>query len=258
MTITSDWQNSDYYIGAVKARIISQCPNLNLLDISHNVESFAVQQAAFILKASYMYFPKGTIHIIAVDSEPYEKDGIVVAKHNGHFFICNNNGCLPLIFDAVPDEYSIAKVGLDFDISTLNFIELNVFVDIVAHINSVGSIPNYENSDIKVSTNFAATDEENIINGEVIYIDSYGNAITNITRKDFEKTVNLSKFEISFGVNNHSIRKISNSYKTVESGTLLGIFNSLGLLEIAVCKGKASTLFALNRKSIIRVKYNLP
>ena len=92
VTLTTDWNNSDYYIGAVKAAIISGCPDAVFVDISHNIEHFNWQQAAFVLGSVVDDFPAGTIHIIGVDSEPEGDMKVIVAKYKKQYFVCTDNG----------------------------------------------------------------------------------------------------------------------------------------------------------------------
>ena len=69
ITLTTDWQSTDFYAGAIKGKILSLCPSANIIDISNNIQTFNFVQAAFIIKNSYKNFPEGTIHIICINSE---------------------------------------------------------------------------------------------------------------------------------------------------------------------------------------------
>ncbi len=257
ITFTTDWHNSDYYIGAIKAAIISKLPEVVFVDISHNIESFSISQAAFVLKSSYSGFPKGTIHIIGVDSEP-DKDGkILIAKYKSQYFICNDNGCTGLIFEDKPETVIIIKPGFAFEGSY--FTELNLFTDLAVYIGKKGDISELGTvvEDVKRNPGLIAQIEPDMINGEVIYIDSYGNAITNITREIYDDYVAGTRFEILLNTNRIKTSEIHSSYKQVDSGKLVCIFNSLGILEIAVREGNASQLLNLSRKSAVRIRYKL-
>jgi len=255
ITFTTDWNNSDYYIGAVKASIIAKVPDIVFVDISHDIESFSVSQAAFVLKSVYKKFPAGTIHIIGVDSEPDINGKILVAKYDSQYFICNDNGCTGLIFEHKPEIVVIIETGFAFD--GCCFTELTVFSDIAVYISKNENLKDLGNvvDDVNRYTGLTAQIEPDMINGEVIYIDSYFNAITNITKEIFEENVAGRKFEILLNTNLLKTDKIHPSYKSVDKGELVCIFNSLGLLEIAIREGKASQLLSLNRKSAIRIRF---
>ncbi len=256
ITFTTDWSASDYYIGAVKAAILAKCNNVYFIDISHNIEHFSIFQAAFVLKASYKNFPSGSIHIIGVDSEP-DKDGyILVSKFDSQYFISSNNGCTGFIFDNEPELSVLVETGFAFD--GASFIELNLFAQIAAFIAKDGDILKLGERTNKIKQKLAQNCqiEPDFINGQVIYIDSYQNAITNISREIFDEYIGDRKFEILINTNRTKVNEIKLSYKEVGSGEIVCIFNSLGLLEIAIREGKAAQLLNLDNKSEIRIRFN--
>jgi S-adenosylmethionine hydrolase len=255
ITFTTDWSNSDYYIGAVKAAILSKCSDVNFIDISHNIEHFSIYQAAFVLKSVYKNFPQATIHIIGVDSEP-DKDGyILVAKYDSQYFISSNNACTGFIFEKEPEIAVLVNTGFAFE--GASFIDLNIFSQIAAYIAKGGDITKLGESitEVKRKLSINCQIEPDFINGEVIYIDSYQNAITNISREIFDQYIGNQDFEILINTNRIKVSEIKMSYKEVESGEIVCIFNSLGLLEIAIREGKAAQLLNLGIRSEIRVKY---
>jgi S-adenosylmethionine hydrolase len=257
VTLTTDWGQSDYYIGNVKASILSRAPETIFVDISHNIESFLVAQAAFVLKSAYKKFPAGTIHIVGVDSEPDKNGQILIIKHCEQYFIVNDNGCAALIFDDEKPEIVVVETGFAFD--GASFVELNVFCDIAVFILKNGDISQLgeHTNNYKTNPDLYPVPEVDTINGMVIYIDSYGNAVTNISKDYFNKHVNGSKFEILINSNRYKSKTISKGYKEVDKVEIVTLFNSLDLLEIAIREGNASQLLSLNRKSEIRIKYNL-
>ena len=111
ITICSDWNGRDYYLGALKGRLLSLCEGAQIVDMSHNIESYNIQQAAFIVKNAYHYYPEGSIHIITVNSETSSDQPYVVVYNNGHYFIGTDNGMFNLIFRDQPDEIIHLKVG---------------------------------------------------------------------------------------------------------------------------------------------------
>ena len=257
ITLTTDWNNSDYYVGAIKAKVLAQVPDTQIVDISHNIETYSIAQASFIVKSTFNIFPKGSIHIIAVDSEP-DKDGkILIIKHSGQYFILNDNGTAGLIFDSEPETTVLVETGFAFD--GASFAEQSIYTDIAIYILKDGDISQLGDteSSYKKVPELLPQLEPNLINGEVIYIDSFGNAITNIHKSLFKERINGAKFEIFLNSNFYKSEKIHNSYKQVEKGEIVSIFNSLGLLEIAIREGNASQLLSLKRKSEIRIKYEL-
>lgn len=257
ITLITDWSNSDYYIGAVKAKVLSKFPDVNFIDISHNVSQYSVAQAAFIARNTYTEFPKGSIHLIAVDSEPDQNGKILVINHNEQYFVLNDNGMLSLIFKDEPQKVFEIETGFGFEGASFSthsiFSEIVLFILKGGDLEQLGSIT----TEYKKIPELLPQLETDMINGEVIYIDSFGNAITNIESDFFKENVGESKFEILLNSNFYKTNNVHNSYKQVDKGEIVCIFNSLGLLEVAIREGNASQLLSLKRKSEIRVKFNL-
>ncbi|MDL2262207.1 SAM-dependent chlorinase/fluorinase [Bacteroidales bacterium OttesenSCG-928-I21] len=258
VTLTTDWHNSDYYVGSIKAAIISRVPNAVIMDISHNIATFSRQQAAFVLKNTYKNFPTGTIHIVGVDSEPKIDGNIVVAYYEKQYFICNNNGILGIVFDKTPEIVVSIDVGNDYDGST--FPEFSIFSKIACYICSgsdIKQLGRVEDDVVRVSELMPQQNENEIV-GNVIYIDSFSNVITNISKDLFENQgIAMSNFEILLNSNFHKTNKIHKSYNGVDRGEIVCVFNSLNLLEVAIREGKAASLLSLDRHSLVRIKYNL-
>ena len=254
VTLTTDWGNSDYYIGAVKASILSLEPDTTFVDISHNIEYFNWQQAGFVLGSVVDDFPEGTIHIIGVDSEPEDDMKIIVAKYKKQYFICTDNGTLGIIFKDEP-EVAIAIDTADLGSEDRVFMEKNVFAEIAKvilrgkNIRQLGT----EIEDVTRYTDYAPQITPRGILGNIIYIDSYGNAISNISREVFENTIGDNKFEILLNTHSYKVTEIYNSYKEVDMAEIVCLFNSLGLLEIAIRGASAKNLLGLRQDLQIRI-----
>ena len=87
ITLTTDYGNKDYYVSSLKAKLISNIENVNIVDISHNISPFNLAEAGYVLQGAFEEFPKGTIHILSVDSELTPENKHVVIKYNNCFFI---------------------------------------------------------------------------------------------------------------------------------------------------------------------------
>lgn len=262
ITLTTDFGEKDPFAGAVKGAIYTELEDVRIVDISHSVSPFHITEAAYIIQNAYQNFPKGSIHVIGVDSELTPENNHIAVKLDGHYFICANNGIISLITkDIVPEE----MVAINIHDRTLsNFTVLDVFVKTACHIARGGTLgvigkPIDTIKPIKGLQPIVNTNQKQIM-GSVIYIDNYGNVITNITRKLFEEvgkgrsyTLNARGIEIVDIYNTYSAAinfKIDKS-KREEDGKKLAVFNSGGYIELAIYKsnprtvGSASQLFGL-------------
>lgn len=252
ITLTSDWSTSDFYVGAIKGKILSQCKESTIVDISHNIQAFNTAQAAFILRNAYPNFPQGTIHLIFINTEPSPTRPFLVVKANGHYFIGADNG----IFSLVSGEHAekIVKINID---NAKSFSALDVFTDAACKLTDGANIE--ELGDPVPSFNLRIplrpTIEDTTLTGSVIYIDSYQNVVTNITKELFDKVSQDRGFEIFVQSKHYKVNSISNFYQEVPVGELIALFNSVGLLEIAINNGNAARLLNLDTNSTVRVEF---
>ena len=105
ITLTTDYGNKDYFVSSLKAKIVSEIESGEIIDISHNISPFNLTEAGYILEGAYREFPKGTIHLLCVDSELTPENKHIVIKYEDSFFIGAVNGVFSLIFkDIIPEE----------------------------------------------------------------------------------------------------------------------------------------------------------
>jgi S-adenosylmethionine hydrolase len=272
ITLTSDFGVKDHYVGAIKGAIFSELPEVTIVDISHGISPFNISEAAYILLNTYSSFPKGTIHIIGVDSELSPENKHIAVKLDDHYFVCANNGIMSMICSEIAPE-KIVEINIHDKIET-NFPVLDVFVKAACHIARGGTLEVIGKliESIKPIKNLVpfVNDDKNQIIGTVIYIDNYGNVITNIKRKFFETVQKTRGFEIS--ARNHKFNRILNTYSDIvnfdidaskrnDEGKGMVVFNSAGYLEIAVYKsncatvGSASSLMGLKTMDTVTVNF---
>ncbi|NRD20352.1 SAM-dependent chlorinase/fluorinase [Winogradskyella eckloniae] len=272
ITLTTDFGEKDHFVGATKGAIFSELNEINIVDISHSISPFNISEAAYIIQNAYSSFPKGTIHLIGIDSELSPENKHIAVKLDDHYFICANNGIMSMICNEIAPE-KIVEINIHDKVET-NFPVLDIFVKVACHIARGGTLDVIGKviNTIKPIKNLIpfVNDEQNQIIGSVIYIDNYGNVVTNIKRPFFESVQKLRKFEVS--ARNHKFDKIYTKFTDIidfsveESkrnvdGKGLVVFNSSGYLEIAVYKsncltvGGASTLMGLKNMDTVTVNF---
>ncbi|MCK4661533.1 MAG: SAM-dependent chlorinase/fluorinase [Bacteroidales bacterium] len=255
ITLTTDWQSTDFYAGAIKGKILSLCPSANIIDISHNIQTFNFVQAAFIIKNSYKNFPEGTIHIICINSEQNETKPFIVLKINKQYFIGADTGIFGLIFD---EQAEIAIKIKNNKTSISTFPEFDIFAEAAANLANGKQISELGDKikELNRIIPLRPTIDDNIITGKIVYIDSYKNAITNISKNIFDTIGKNRKFEITIKSNLFKINKINNTYHETSAGEILAIFNSLDYLEIAMNHGNLCELLNLDTNSIVRIVFS--
>lgn len=254
ITLTTDWNKNDYYLAMVKGRIMSLCPETRIIDISHQVPAFNIRQAAFLIKNSYLHFPEGTIHIIGVSSATVLIGKFLATKVNNQYFLTYDTGIFGQIFKNEPEEIvEINSSGKESDI----FPEFSVLVDAACQLINRGTLSTIGTTakDYIKTVPLRAAIEDSTITGRIIYIDSYRNAITNITKELFERVGQNRPFEILVQSERYRITKINKTYSETTLGELLAIFNTIDLLEIAMNHGNVADLLALDTDSSIRIKF---
>ena len=272
ITLTTDFGIKDHFIANIKGAILTELPQVNIVDISHQISPFNILEAAYIIQNSYKSFPLGTIHIIGVDSELNPENKHLVVKFEGQYFICADNGIMSMACLNIEPE-KIVEINIH-DKLISNFSVLDVFVKVACHISRGGKLEVIGKSIDKIKSVKNLTpfinESKNQIIGNVIYIDNYGNVITNITKLFFREISKSREFEIS--VRNYKFKKIHSKYSDIvnfsideskrnNDGQALAIFNSSLNLEIAIYKsnpvnfGTAASLMGLNVLDTVTVNF---
>lgn len=272
ITLTTDFGLKDHAVGVVKGAILSELDSVKIVDISHEVSQFHIAEAAYIIKNAYRSFPKGSIHLIGVDSELTPENKHLAILLDDHYFICANNGIMSLLSSEIRPQ-QIVEINIHNTIET-NFPVLDVFVKVACHIARGGllDVIGKKMDSIDQITEFLpfVNNDQTQIIGHVMYIDNYGNVVTNITRKLFESIRKGRDFQLSArSVNFTSIHDTYSQAinfdipkeKREEEGKKLALFNASNYIELAIYKsnrhtvGSASSLFGLKLMDSITLKF---
>jgi len=274
ITLTTDFGTKDHFVGAVKGAIYKELKEAIIVDISHQITPFSITEAAYIIKNSYQNFPNGSIHIIGVDSEISVENKPIAIQLDNQFFICCDNGIISMITsDIKPDK--IVEITIQ-NPNENKFSVLDIFVKVACHIarggkleiigKSISNIKELYEIQPKVNT------EQNQIIGSIIYIDNFGNVISNISQNLFNTIGKGRDFEII--ARNYTFTKIFKKYNEIvdfsmddgkrqDDGKRLALFNSGHFLEIAMYRsnlktvGGASSLLGLNYRDNITIRFLL-
>lgn len=254
ITLTTDLGHKDFYQAALKGSILSQLATANIVDISHDIPAFNIPQAAFILKNSFHYFPKGTVHLIGIDSVFNENTRYLAIEYRDHYFVGSDNGIFSLLCEEEPTE--IVELNIMQDLKFLHFPLSDIFPKAVSHLAKGGKLSEIGIPVLGIEEKMTIQPviEPDIIRGSVIFIDSFQNIITNITKELFTSVQKNRDFTLYFK-RNESISQLSWHYNEVPEGEKLCLFGISNHLEIAINKGNASGLLGLHLGDIVRIEF---
>lgn len=252
VTLLTDSGESDYYVAAIKAKILSTNPGLTIVDISHNIASCDIAHGAFVLRSVFRDFPKGTVHLIGVDATGGRNDAMIAVQLEDHFFVGPDNGLVGLISDKQP------QIIIELNkINSINstFPEKDIYAPAAAKLASGVTISNLGTplSQFKKMTDRYVKATKKGISGHVIRVDHSGNLITNIPREPFELLSKGKNYVVQFG--GEKFRKIQTNYNQAEQGDCFVMFNNLNFLEIGIYKGNASALLGLQYDSPVSIVF---
>ncbi|MDQ1161955.1 S-adenosylmethionine hydrolase [Chryseobacterium sp. SORGH_AS 447] len=244
---------------------------VNIVDISHGIQAFNLIQTSYIVRNAYKYFPKGTIHIISVDSFHNRSRKNILYKSDGHYFLAADNGVMSLIFfDIKPEVIYEITLNNRFD-DIINFTSTDIFVPAAVHLAN-GGLPEVIGRKIDSSKQLlfpkpVYNESEKIIIGEITYIDNFGNIISNIN-KDFFETISKGYENFTIKFRNLALSKVYSNHTEVVSdweretefhGQSAAIFNDSQLLELTIYKGNkkngAKSLFGMNVGENIYIEF---
>ena len=270
ITLTTDFGIKDFHVSKIKGLLNIELDNPKIIDISHEISPFNIIEGAYVIKNAYQNFPRGSIHIINIDAEKNPDQSHLVVHMDEHFFICADNGITSLISNNIkPNDVYEINISDSFNLSTIDtFVKVASHIYRGGHLNLIGKPIEKTKELIDLKIIEKSKDE---LLCSVIYIDNYGNVITNVTKDFFEKFSSSRNFTIN--ARNVKFNKIFNSYSDAidfskekkyreEDGKKIALFNSSGHLELSIYKsnpvtsGGANSLFGLSYGDNISILFD--
>ena len=240
ITFLSDFGLTDGYVGSVKGAIFSNYPEARVIDITHDIKPFQIEQAAYTLMSYYSYFPKGTVHLTVVDPGVGGKRAPLIIKTANYYFVGPDNGLFSyLLQKEAYTAFEINTAMFDSNISA-TFHGRDIFAPVAAKL-SRGVKPELLAFPFKSKqVDFAKhiTDKQNEFLAKIISVDRFGNIITDFSM--FEYDAQSTKRIKRIIINDTEINTIKRTYSDVKSGKLLALWGSAGFLEISINKGNAA------------------
>jgi S-adenosylmethionine hydrolase len=240
ITLTTDFGYQDPFVGIMKGVIFGINPQAQVIDLSHGVPAEDVFAGALLIQHAVRYFPPGTIHVVVVDPGVGSSRNALLIECEGMYLLGPDNGVLSLVLEERRLRRIIRLSNATYQLqpTSATFHGRDIFAPAAAHL-ALGTAPEILGRSADNLIRLAwpkLVKTGRTINGEIVYIDVFGNLFTNI-RADDLAPVPPDKLKIILG--NLSIHGLAQNYAAVEPGDYVALINSWGLLEIAVYKGHA-------------------
>ena len=252
ITLITDFGLDDGFAGVMKGVILGINPGVNLIDISHNISKHNISAAAFLLNNSYKFFPKNSIHLVIVDPGVGSFRKAIIVQTNKYYFIAPDNQVLKYILN-LEKEYKVFEIQNDqffLQKPSNTFHGRDIFAPVAAHLstgiesNEIGSeIFNFKKGEI-----LKPVIEKSTITGQIMYIDIFGNLITNIDNS----LIKNQKIDIILG--KYRITSLSNSYSNGIESFPIALIGSAGYLEISINQKSAHQILKLDEGDEITIK----
>jgi len=255
ITLTTDFGTQDWFVGTMKGVILSLAPRATIVDLTHEIPAGDIRSGAFELAAGCRFFPKGTIHVAVVDPGVGGARKAIMVQTADYFFVGPDNGVLSfaLAREKIKSVHRLEKASYFLRPVSHTFHGRDIFAPVAAHLSRGTPIRNFgaAQKDFVRLPRPQPRVRRNRIEGEVVFIDRFGNAITNIengnlnTRRDTEIFAGRKR-----------LCQVKAFYQSVPTGRTVAVPGSSGFLEIAVNGGSAAKRFRLKIGDRINVRWS--
>ncbi len=258
ITLLTDFGFRDPFVGVMKGVILGICPDAQIVDLCHGILPYDPIQAGFLLKTSYPYFPKGSIHVAVVDPGVGGPRRPLLVQCDDRYFIGPDNGLFSFLYAAgtVQQVIEITASGYFLPKVSSTFHGRDLFAPVAAHLakgvepSSFGRpITDYRKLEIPTPRL-----QGHLLRGEVLHTDRFGNLITNISEETLRTLVGEEGGAVRVEIGGEEIQGLSEFYAQVEVGKLGALIGSSGYLEIFVHQGSAADLLQVTRGTEVLVR----
>ena len=253
--LLSDFGTIDHYAGTMKAVVLGICPDATLVDISHDIPPHDVLAAALELAACYRYFPAGSIFLVVVDPGVGSARRGIAAEAGEYRFVAPDNGVLTPVFRETPPKRVVELTERRYARSTVSrtfegrdrFAPAAGWLAKGVELSALGR-PAGDYHVFEVPVPQVTGD---LLTGQVLRIDRFGNLVTNIDRKTFDKVAHAGSIQIVAG--GHAVGRLVATYAEMPAGEICALFGSTDHLEIAANAASAAERLQLARGAAVTV-----
>jgi len=262
IVLLTDFGLTDAYVGIMKGVIRSICPSADIIDLCHNIAPQDVAEAAFVLAASYRYFPPQAIFVPVVDPGVGTDRAVLCMRANRQTFLAPDNGILSIVAEETSGarirEVTARRYFLETESAT--FHGRDIFAPVAAHL-AAGVQPSKLGPLVKriqkltLPKPIRAADGS--LRGEIVYVDRFGNLITNLRQATLAGQFKVPLDRTEVRIKRRTIHGISRTYADRKSGGLLAVIGSSGYLEVAVNQGSAAQVLGCKKGDAVVVAASL-
>ena len=246
ISMTTDFGYDGPFAGVMKGVIYTINPHVNIVDLTHNIHPQNIQEAAFTIGMNYSYFPKKSIHVVVVDPGVGSGRRPLLVVADEHYFIGPDNGVFSYLYKHASKDLRVINItseDLFLKKDSPTFQGRDVFSPCAAwlstglEINKFGeTITGYHNMQLPAAVRQSAL----LIQGEVLFTDRFGNAITNITKADMDDLRGVQAGDIKISLKGKDIQLREYYSQTADRG-ISALVNSSGHLEIFIYRGSVAS-----------------
>ncbi len=245
IALLTDFGFKDSYVGVMKGVIRGICDDADIIDLSHNIVPQDIAEAAFVLAASYRFFPPETIFTCVVDPGVGTERAVLYMRTNDQVFLAPDNGLLSVIADEGGREEVRRVTARDYFLeeTSTTFHGRDVFAPVAAHLakglepSKLGPTASHMH---RLQLPNPVRTADGSLRGEIIYIDQFGNLITNMREGTMRRSLGVPPDKVEVRVKRQRMEGLARAYADRPEGELVALIGSSGYLEVAVNKGSAA------------------
>jgi S-adenosylmethionine hydrolase len=258
VTLLTDFGSRDYFVASMKGVILGINPQARIIDLTHHIEPQQVEDAAYVLKSAYRYFPDGTIHVAVVDPGVGSARRPLLVTTSRYLFLAPDNG---LLTDIYQDELSVEVRQLEnrqyrLDSEGSTFDGRDVFAPAAAWLTrgqAPGSFGRLVRDYVKLPAQEPGWQDQMYI-GRIVYVDRFGNLISNIAPLHLKELQGVTKrSHVTIRLAGTTIEGLKSCYADGDPNTPEALINSNGQLEIFIKDGSAADRLKLGRGAQIEL-----
>ena len=254
ITLLTDFGSKDYFVASMKGVILTIHPAARIEDVSHHITPHRIDEAAYCLQSCYRTFPEGTIHVVVVDPGVGSNRRPILVKTGRYYFVAPDNGVLTPIL-SMEENIEIREIEnqrYQLPSPGATFHGRDVFAPAAAWLargTALSSFGRLVSDPVRMNWPQPKVTERMII-GEIVYIDRFGNLISNISQIQIE-ACKVGRSEIRVG--EHLIGSLVANYSQGQADVLHALINSNGMLEFFLKERPASECLKIGVGAVVEM-----